>query len=87
MHPAIVTVNCSYKVKISEGELAEIIKSGKLPDEKRGYLEVFFSEVPLSEIVDFCDRYEITINELKNFYEKNIKSLFSNKELEELWEI
>jgi len=87
MHPAIVTVNCSYKVEISEKELAEIIKSGELPEEKRGYLEVFFSEVPLSEIVDFCDKYGITINELKNFYERNIKPLFSNKELEELWKI
>ena len=87
MHPAIVTVNCSYKVKIPEEKLAEIIKSGELPEEKRGYLEVVFSEVPLSEIVDFCDKYGITINELKNFYEKNIRPLFSSKELEELWKI
>jgi hypothetical protein len=65
----------------------QIIKSGELPGEKRGYLEIFFSEVSLLEIVDFCDRYEITISEIKNFYEKNVKPLFSNKELEELWKI
>ena len=89
MHPALITVNCAYREDrlMTEEKLAEILKSGKFPETYPEWeqVEVFFSEVPSEYVSDFCTRYGITLEELKDYYEKNIKPRFRNEELEELW--
>ena len=90
MHPALVTVNCAYSEKylLGEDKLAEILKSKKFPETYPEWeqVEVFFSEVPVDLIWDFCKKHGITLEELREYYEKNIKPRFRNEELEELWE-
>ena len=89
MHPAIVTVNCAYKKGITEEKLAKFIKRQEFPNVYpfNEQIEVFFSEVPASAVLSFCKKYGITTEELKNYYERHIKSKFKNKDLEELWSI
>ena len=90
MHPALTTINCAYgeKYLMTEKKLADILKSGKFPETYPEWeqVEVFFSEVPVSFIWDFCRKFGITLEELREYYEKNIKPRFRNEELEELWE-
>ncbi|SNR93850.1 hypothetical protein [Desulfurobacterium atlanticum] len=89
MHPAIVTVNCAYKNCITEEKLAELIKKQEFPKvyPLNEQIEVFFSEVPVSAVLSFCNKHKITVEELKNYYEQYIKPKFKNKRLEELWNI
>ena len=89
MHPALVTVNCAYNDEclMTEEKLKEIIKSGKFPESYPEWeqVEVFFSEVPAETVWEFCLEYGISREELKAYYEKNIKPHFINEEIEELW--
>ena len=89
MHPALTTVNCAYADEslMTEEKLKRIIKSGKFPDSYPEWeqVEVFFSEVPVETVWDFCRKYGISLEELKVYYEENIKPRFTNEELEELW--
>jgi hypothetical protein len=79
-------VNAAYKEKIREEEIAELLKRKFFPEAKFvEHLEVFFTEVPVSCINKFLKRYEISLQQLQDYYETFIKPRLCNKELEELF--
>lgn len=77
----VTTVNASYKEVWSEEKLAEIVKNMTPPPSERIY--VLFTEVPLQSLLKWCLQQNIDFDILKHYYEKYIKPLYQNKELEE----
>lgn len=75
-------VNAPMKYYVSAGTLAAAIKEQNfkawLP-----YHIILFSEVPLSNIIEFMALYEITKEEMLDFYNKFIGADDPNKDLEE----
>jgi|Deesub1362A_J573_1020465.scaffolds.fasta_scaffold06031_5 hypothetical protein len=84
MSTVYTTVNASFRHAISEERLAEILKKGLFPEEFREHLYVFFTEVPISAIYSFMKEYQLSHEELLDYYKKYIKHLYTNKELEEM---
>jgi hypothetical protein len=64
------TVNASFKDTITEDALAGLIKEGLLPDEFREHIYVFFTEVPISAIYEFMERYRVSREELRRYYKQ-----------------
>lgn len=48
---------------------------------------VLFTECPLQDILKWCKAYQITISDLKEYYEQFIKPYYVNPELEEFFQI
>lgn len=82
----VTTVNSAFKVSLSEEELAEFLKSGIFPKDFSEHLYTFFTEVPPSAIFRFILKYNISINQLKAYYERHIKPIYRNRALEEIFE-
>ncbi len=66
------TVNASLKDPISEEELADILRTGKFGEDSAPYVNAFFTDVPVQDIVRFAREYKIPLEHLKDYYEKNI---------------
>ena len=84
-HIVYSTVNASLKQPIDEDTLADIIKSGELPDKYFAHLCAFFTDVPVSAMTKFTNRYGIDLKVLKDYYYKHIQKYYQNKELEEVF--
>jgi hypothetical protein len=82
----LTTVNSAFKVSLSEEELAIFIKSGIFPRDFSEHIFTFFTEVPSQAIFRFILKYNISLQELKDYYEKHIKPLYRNRSLEEIFE-
>lgn len=78
------TVNASFKHTLSEEALAELIKTGDFPAQFREHIYVFFTEVPVSAVYKFMKEQGITNEEIKDYYTRFIKEIYTNKELEEM---
>lgn len=77
------TINVPFKESLDEKELARLLKTGILPDKYHPHIQVFFSELPISEIMRFARKYGISGKKLKAYYYMHIRELNVNQELEE----
>jgi hypothetical protein len=73
------TVDC-----MREEELAELIRTGRLPGECRVQVFNFFTDTPLRLIVEFLDAHGIAPAELLAYYRRHVRELYPNRELEEM---
>lgn len=73
------------KYSIDEETLTKIIKSGEMNDYYFAHLCAFFTDVPVPAIIKFAKQFNITIDELKSYYEKHIKDIYPNRDLEEVF--
>ncbi|HEV08896.1 MAG: hypothetical protein ACP5G3_05275 [Sulfurihydrogenibium sp.] len=79
-------INLSYKEEISEDTLADFIKNLKNFDDER--MEVLFTEVPITDLIQWCLQKNIDFETLKEYYEKFIKTKgLRNPYLEGFFEI
>lgn len=77
------TVNRCFRESLPYEKLAQIIKSGRAVKRWQGHLAVFFTEVAVCEILRFAREHGISRGELKRYYERHIKKLYRNQELED----
>lgn len=81
----INTVNSSFNVHINEKMLVKLIKKKKFEKKWSAHIFVFFSDVPVQDIVKFALKNKISLEEIKEYYEKYIKNYFPNKYLEDIF--
>jgi hypothetical protein len=79
------TVNAAYKTCLDESELADFIKTDKFPERFREHIYVFFTEVSNSAIMKFCNIYGIKLEELEAYYNRHVRDVYRNRELEEMF--
>jgi len=77
------TVNAPFKQIICEEDIAGLILKMAFPDQYSGHLAVFFTEVPVSELAAFINKFNIPAKILKQYYFKYIAPVYTNKNLEE----
>lgn len=77
------TINVPFKKFLDESELAKILKSGQLSDKYCPHIQVFFSEVSVSEILRFARKHGISRKQLKAYYDEHIRYVIYNPQLEE----
>ncbi len=82
----LTTVNSAFKVSLSEEVLAGFLKADIFPKDFSEHIYTFFTEVPPSGIFRFILKYNISLNQLKAYYERHIKPIYRNKALEEIFE-
>ena len=80
-------INTSFKKEIDDKVYAEAIKQMKdIQGDER--IEILFTEVPVKELFKWMIKNDITIHQIKEYYEKYIKPRgLRNRELEEFFEI
>ena len=87
IHPATATANQSYRVKMTDDVVVNAIKGMTMPQEWKFHIYDFFSDNPPQIILEFCEEYGISLEELKEFYEKLVKPYARNIYLEEVWKV
>jgi len=65
------TINTAYRNEIDENALAKAIKEMKEVKDER--IEVLFTEVPVKELFKWMIENDISIEQIKKYYEKYIK--------------
>jgi hypothetical protein len=78
------TINAQTKNYLKAEELAIIIKAMRLPSEWTGQVYNFFADVPVQDIDNFSALFGIADIALKRYYDKYIKNVYPNQELEEM---
>jgi hypothetical protein len=79
------TVNISLKYSATEKKLADIVKSGKTDEKYLAHVFALFSDVPVSDLLAFAEKHEISLSAVKKYYDKNVKKFYPNHELEEVF--
>ena len=79
------TVNQSLKYPATEEKLAGMIKSGKKEDKYIAHIFALFSDVPVQDIIAFCYKHDINLMIMEKYYNKYVKHLYPNHELEEVF--
>ncbi|EDP75098.1 hypothetical protein [Hydrogenivirga sp. 128-5-R1-1] len=87
VHPATATANQSYKVKMTDEVVVNAIKSMTMLQEWKFHIHDFFADNPPQIILEFCEEYGISLEELRGFYEKYVKPYARNVYLEEVWKV
>lgn len=82
--PVELIVNAQTLDHVREEELVELIKTMRLPEDRRVHVVNFFTDTPLRLIVEFLDAHGIAPAELLAYYRRHVKELYSNRELEEM---
>ncbi len=80
------TINAPFIDMLSEKKLASILKSGKLSSKWSAQIYSFFTDVPVQDIVKFSMKYDIPLEQIRIYYEKHVKKLYVNKNLEDIFE-
>jgi hypothetical protein len=86
MKQILSTVNVALRKDVDEESLAEIIRSGDLPDGSYLAVEALFTDVPVSALIEFIGRAGISRTKLREYYYQNIKTRYTNKKLEDALE-
>ena len=81
-----MTINAPFSDMLSEKKLAAILKSGKMPAAWSAQISAFFTDVPVQDIMRFSMKYGVSIDRIKTYYEKHVKKLYVNRELEDMFE-
>ncbi len=75
----------SLKYSITEKKLASLIKSGETEEKYLAHIFALFTDVPVSDILTFAEKYDISLSAIKTYYLKHVKKIYSNYELEEIF--
>ena len=80
-------INIPFKDEVDDKIYATVIKQMKdLKDDER--IDIIFTEIPVKELFEWMLENDISINQMREYYEKFIKSKgLRNKELEDFFEI
>jgi hypothetical protein len=79
------TVNISLKHPATEKKLSAIIKSGETDEKYLAHIFALFSDVPVSDILAFAEKYDISLTAIKKYYLDHVKKYYPNVELEEVF--
>ncbi len=79
------TVNISLKYPATEKKLSAIIKSGETEEKYLAHIFALFTDVPVSDILVFAEKYNISLAVIKKYYHKHIKKIYPNHALEEVF--
>lgn len=60
------------------------MRSGKLPEEHFVQVANFFSDVSLRAMVEFLERHGLSAEELREYYQKHVRNVYPNRDLEEM---
>jgi len=85
IHFATGVANQSYRVKMTDDVVVNAVKNMSMPEEWKFHIYDFFADKPPQIILEFCEEYGISLEELRKFYEKFVKPYFRNRYLEEVW--
>ncbi|MGC8765545.1 MAG: hypothetical protein ACP5QT_06635 [Brevinematia bacterium] len=80
-------INKSFKKHISEKKIAGLIKKKKFPLMYRERLFILFTDVNPSLILMFAMEHGISLEELKDYYERFIKPVYRSRNFEEIFKI
>ena len=80
-------INIPFKDEVDDKIYATAIKQMKdLKNDER--IDIIFTEIPVKELFEWMLENDISINQMREYYEKFIKSKgLRNKELEDFFEI
>jgi len=67
----IASVNVPFPHRIDAKTLVSALQSEKIPAPYQGHLERFLGETPLTLLLRFCDRHDITPAKLKSFIDEH----------------
>ncbi|RUM49877.1 MAG: hypothetical protein DSY47_02805 [Hydrogenothermus sp.] len=82
----LITINNAYKNEIDDKVFAKAIKEMK--DFKDERMEVLFTEIPTKELFKWMIENDISIEQIKEYYEKYIKPRgLRNLQLEDFFEV
>lgn len=79
------TVNISLKYPATEKKLSSLIKSGEIEEKYLAHMFALFTDVPVSDLLTFAEKYSISISAIKKYYMKHVKKFYSNYELEDVF--
>jgi hypothetical protein len=79
------TVNISLKYPATEKKLSSLIKSGEAEEKYLAHIFVLFTDVPVSDLLTFAEKYNISVSAIKKYYMKYVKKYYSNHELEDVF--
>ncbi|ACN98934.1 hypothetical protein [Sulfurihydrogenibium azorense] len=80
------TINNAYKTEIDDKIFAKAIK--EMTDIQDERIEILFTEIPTKELFKWMIANDISIENLKEYYEKYIKPRgLKNQQLEDFFEI
>jgi hypothetical protein len=81
------TVNISLKYPATEKKLSALIKSDETEEMYLAHIFALFTDVPVSDLLTFAEKYDISISAIKKYYMKHVKKFYSNHELEDVFTI
>ena len=87
VHPATATANQSYRTRMTDDVVVRAIKTMTMPEKWKFHIYDFFADNPPQIILEFCEEYGISLDELRMFYEKLIRPHARNVYLEEVWKV
>lgn len=87
MVSVFTTINAPMKYFLTESHLAELLKKCEFPTKYEQHIYAFFTEVSPAVICMFCKQNGIFIDTLKFYYFKYIKPIYTNKWLEEVFNV
>ena len=82
-----IALNIPFKNRMKEDELLRIIKNKIIEDKWEEHIEYLFTEVSSELFLKWCYRNNISLNDLKIFYEKCLKNRIDKSWITELWKI
>lgn len=81
------TVNISLKYPATEKKLSAIIKSGKTEEKYLSHIFALFSDVPVTDLLAFAEKFDISLPVIKAYYLKHVKKYYPNHKLEEVFTV
>ncbi len=66
-------------------KLSAIIKSGKTEEKYLSHIFALFTDVPVTDILAFAEKFDISLPVIKTYYLKHVKKYYRNHELEEVF--
>lgn len=70
---------------MTDAELATIVRSGTVPEERLAHVFALFTDVPVPWLLDFARDHGISLDELAHFYQQHVRPYYRNEPFEELF--
>ncbi|MEW6621071.1 MAG: hypothetical protein AB1422_17355 [bacterium] len=87
MVSVFTTINAPMKYSLRESTLVELLKKCEFPTKYDQHIYSFFTEVSPSVVCRFCNQNGISMEILKSYYFKYIQPLYTNRNLEEIFNV
>jgi hypothetical protein len=62
-----------------------VIKSGETEEKYLAHFFALFADVPVSDLLTFAEKYDISISAIKKYYLKYVQKFYSSHELEDVF--